>query len=167
LISFFFHVGNECFRLLIYFDIYYFLYYFVRVFSSVCFMLGLSLFVVIRQVFLMTDVGVRSPLTSLAHPFLTGLRSDLRSARNFLNVFSLNIRSIVPKLTELRTFLVPSLFHILAFSGTWLKSRHSNQLVVVIVLGRLVVVLLCLSTSRLRRLWFISLLMLVLILNMF
>jgi hypothetical protein len=51
------------------------------------------------------------------------------SARNFLNIFSLNDRSIVLKLTELRTFLVPSLFHILAFSETWLKSRHSNQLV--------------------------------------
>jgi hypothetical protein len=43
LISFFFHVGNECFRLLIYFAICDFLYYFVRVFSSVRFMLGLSL----------------------------------------------------------------------------------------------------------------------------
>jgi hypothetical protein len=79
--------------------------------------------------FFMADVAVRSPLTSPVHPYLIGLRSDLRSARNFLNVFSLNVRRIVPKLTELRTFLVPSLFHMLAFSKTCLKSRHSNQLV--------------------------------------
>jgi hypothetical protein len=40
----------------------------------------------------------------------------------------LNVRSIVPNLTEPRTFLFPSLFHILAFSKTWFKPRHSNQL---------------------------------------
>jgi hypothetical protein len=41
----------------------------------------------------------------------------------------LNVRSIVPNLTEFRTFLFPLLFHILAFGETWLKSRHSIQLV--------------------------------------
>jgi hypothetical protein len=71
---------------------------------------------------LMTNVGVRSPLTDTDHPVLTALRSDLRSACNFLNVFSLNVQSIIPKMTELRTFLVPSLFQLLAFSETWLKN---------------------------------------------
>jgi hypothetical protein len=97
----------------------------------------------------MADVGVRSPLTSPAYSFLTDLRSDLRSARNFLKVFSLNVQSIVPELTELRTFLVPSLFHILAFRETFGLSRGIPMswlplmvlmCFVVIVLGRLVVV---------------------------
>jgi hypothetical protein len=76
------------------------------------------------------SVGVRSPLINPDHPVLSALFSDLRSACDFLNILSLNIhQSIIPKMTELRTFLVPSLFHLLAFSETWLKSRHANRLV--------------------------------------
>jgi hypothetical protein len=48
---------------------------------------------------------------------------------NFMNIFSLNVQSLVPKLVELHSFLLPSIFHVLAFSETWLKSSHSNELV--------------------------------------
>jgi hypothetical protein len=77
----------------------------------------------------MVDDGNRYLLTSTVHPFLTSLRSELRSSVNFVNIFTLNVQSLVPKLVELRYFFLPSIFHVLTFSEIWLKSFHSNQLV--------------------------------------
>jgi Reverse transcriptase (RNA-dependent DNA polymerase) len=77
----------------------------------------------------MADNGAGPPLASADHPLFLALRSKLRNSRNFLNVFSYNVRSLFPKMTELRSFLRPSLFHVLAFNETWLKSSTTNGMV--------------------------------------
>jgi hypothetical protein len=77
----------------------------------------------------MADDGNRYPLTRTVHLFLISLRSELRNFVNFMNIFTLNVQSLVPKFVELRSFLLSSIFHVLVFSETWLKSSHSNQLV--------------------------------------
>jgi hypothetical protein len=77
----------------------------------------------------MANNGSVTPLAGIDHPLYTALKSKLRSSKSFLNVFSLNVRSLLPKMLELRSFLRPSLFHILAFSETWLKSGTSNSMV--------------------------------------
>lgn len=69
------------------------------------------------------------PLAGIDHPLFVALQSKLRSSKNFLNVFSYNVRSLFPKMAELRSFLRPSLFHVLAFNETWLKSSTTNGMV--------------------------------------
>jgi hypothetical protein len=66
----------------------------------------------------MADDGNRYPLIRTVHPFLTSLDLKLRSSVNFMNIFILNIQSLIPKLVELRSFLISSIFHVLAFSET-------------------------------------------------
>jgi hypothetical protein len=61
------------------------------------------------------------------HPVLSDLKSRLKNSRNFLNCFSLNSQSLTNKLPELCTILDPSLFHIISFSETWLKSSQYNN----------------------------------------
>jgi exonuclease III len=71
--------------------------------------------------------GANFSATRTVHPVLSDLKSRLKSSRNFLNCFSLNSQSITNKLPELRAILDPSLFHVLSFSETWLKSSQYNN----------------------------------------
>jgi Reverse transcriptase (RNA-dependent DNA polymerase) len=71
--------------------------------------------------------GAMHPTARTVHPVLSDLKSKLKCSRNFLNCFSLNSQSITNKLPELRAILDPSLFHVISFSETWLKSSQYNN----------------------------------------
>jgi hypothetical protein len=73
--------------------------------------------------------GRLDPAVSTVHPVLAHLKATLKCSQSHLNFFSLNAQSLTyDKLVELRTFLDPNLFHVLAFCETWWKpSQFSNS----------------------------------------